>query len=82
MSSNWYTASAVCIIATCLCGCTTDDPPPLPHLASKGCAAVAEAHMNDARVNDYSARDQQVVFRDIYTDCVQWEAKGYEPPPR
>ena len=49
-------------------------------LASKPCAKVAEIRMSDARLTGSDERDQQIVFRGTYADCVQWEAKGYEPP--
>jgi hypothetical protein len=72
-------AFVACIVA-CVGGCTSSDPPPLPNLASKPCALVAQAKMIDGRRNDYSETEQQIVFRGAYADCVKWEAKGYEPP--
>lgn len=78
MTGYWRTALAVCVAAPWLCGCALeDDPPRAPHLASKACETVAEARMNDARVNGHGVRDQQIVFRGSYADCVRWEAKGY-----
>jgi len=71
---------AILALATILsfCGCASN-PPALPHLASRGCAAVAQNRMSDARANGYSEADQIVVFRGSYADCVKWEEKGYEP---
>jgi hypothetical protein len=63
----------------CLCGCANDDPPK-PKLASKPCAAVAQTRMTYAGFNGYDGKDQQIVFRYAYADCMQWRAKGYEPP--
>lgn len=37
--------------------------------------------MIDGRLNGYDERDQLIVFRGAYAECVKWEAKGYEPPP-
>ena len=64
----------------CLGGCASHDPPPPRQLASKPCARVAESRMDDARVNGYGERAQNIVFRYSYDECVKWEAKGYQPP--
>ena len=59
-------------------GCADSDPPP-PRLASKPCAKVAESRLDDARVNGYGEKAQRDAFRYGYSECVRWEAKGYEP---
>jgi hypothetical protein len=67
-------------IIACAGGCAAIDPPPQKHLASKPCELVAQSRMTYAGFNGYDAKDQQIVFRGAYADCVKWEAKGYEPP--
>ena len=69
-------------IIACVSGCASDadDPPPTPQAASKPCAVAAQSRAYYAGVNGYNARDQRIVFRYVYAECVKWEAKGYEPP--
>jgi hypothetical protein len=61
------------------CGSTAPPKPLTAGLASQPCAKVAQIRMEDARVNGADARIQQITFRGTYTDCVAWQAKGFEP---
>jgi hypothetical protein len=67
----------------CVSGCAPNHQPAstfAPELASKPCALVAQRRMDDAGFNGHDAKDQRIVFRYVYADCVRWEAKGFEPP--
>jgi hypothetical protein len=36
--------------------------------------------MDYAGLNGHDAKDQQIVFRYVYAECVRWETKGYNTP--